>query len=170
MPYCIGFAGRWASEAEFYQNAGRGQRLYLHRLPRCGAAARRRRVGGAAVAAAFFGGCGRGDLPLSPAAGRRRRGHADVQRRWQRGGHVRQRCALRGGIFIHPWRAAGLYPYRHALSRAAGAAPGRGRAVAGRDGPLYGSTGRCGGPWGWAADRCWMCRSAQAGARGGCTV
>ena len=26
------------------------------------------------------------------------------------------------------------------------------------------------GPWGWAADRCWMCRSAQAGARGGCTV
>ncbi len=26
------------------------------------------------------------------------------------------------------------------------------------------------GPWGWAAGRCWMCRSAQAGARGGCTV
>ena len=26
------------------------------------------------------------------------------------------------------------------------------------------------GPWGWAADRCWMCRSAQAGARGGFTV
>ena len=26
------------------------------------------------------------------------------------------------------------------------------------------------GPWGWAADRCWMCRSAQAGACGGCTV
>lgn len=55
------------------------------------------------------------------------------------------------------------------LCRAAGAAPGRGRAVAGRDGPLYGSTGRV-GPWGWAADRCWMCRSAQAGARGGFTV
>ncbi len=126
--------------------------------------------GGAAVAAAFFGGCGRGDLPLSPAAGRRRRGHADVQRRRQRGGHVRQRCALRGGIFIHPRRAAGLYPYRHALCRAAGAAPGRGRAVAGRDGPLYGSTGRRGGRGAGRWTAAWMCRSAQAGARGGCTV
>ena len=53
------------------------------------------------------------------------------------------RCAAE--FFIHPRRAARLYPYRHALSRAAGAAPGRGRAVAGRDGPLYGSTGRRGG-------------------------
>ena len=79
---------------------------------------------------------------------------------------VRQRCALRGGIFIHPRRAAGLYPYRHALTPGSAALHRVGRrAVAGRDGPLYGSTGRCGGHrWGWAADRCWMCRSAQAGA------
>ena len=55
--------------------------------------------------------------------------------------------------------------------RAAHAAPRGRRAVAGGDGPLL---RRCRGCRGrrrrWAAGRCWMCRSARAGAAGGSTA
>ena len=115
---------------------------------------------------AFFRGGRWGRFLSVPAAGGRRRRDADVQRRRQRGDHVRQRCTLCSGIFIHPRRPAGLHPHRHIQRRAANTAR-RGRRVYGEvEMGHFSALGLTWAPPTWAAGRCWMCRSARAGAAG----
>ena len=94
----------------------------------------------------FFGGCRRGDLPLCP----RCRADGDAAMRMfnadgSEGGHVRQRCALRGWEIFYTLTACGgtVSVSTRPLSGSGCCSPGPGDwAVAGRDGPLYGSTGR----------------------------
>ncbi len=145
MPYCIGFAGRWACGTEFYQNAGRRQRLYLPGLPHCGAAPDAA-AWAVQLSRRHFSVGADGVIYLCPPLradgdAAMRMFNADGSEGVMCGNGVR--CAAEF-LYTHGVRRDCI-PHRHALSRAAGAAPGRGRAVAGRDGPLYGSTGRRGG-------------------------
>ncbi len=121
-------------------------------------------AGRGAVPTAFFRGAD-GVILSVPAAGGRRRRDADVHRRRQRGDHVRQRCTLCSGILYTHGVRRDCIPSTHPTpggARCAAWARGYRQVELGH----FSALGLTWAPPPWAAGRCWMCRSARAGAAG----